>query len=158
MNTTFRLRKTWVVIIGIALLCFVVWSLSWFVYVKTRYSPFLENIPKNIFGTHHIVDSEGYNFNVQKPAFLFFTGNLGSVAPDDAVSLIIWPKVLGGYEYGVRIHDESGGYEIMVDANGNALRTGQREEEYKQMVEVIQRNKEGIQKIFDKVKKQWHLT
>ncbi|UKS25915.1 hypothetical protein LOZ80_30875 [Paenibacillus sp. HWE-109] len=158
MKTMWRKRKI-MFAIGIAILIFIIWNLSWLVFVNFKYKPYTETVPKDKYGTYHIVGSEGYNFNVKKPDYLSLTGNLGSVAPDDICSLIIWPKVFGGYKYGLRIQDNSGGYDIMVDSNGNPIRLdSQSNEEFEKTVEIIQKNKVSIQKIFDKVKSQWDLS
>lgn len=143
---------------GILLVGFIVWNVSWYVYVSKKYTPFTKVVPKDRYGSHHIVDSDGYNFSVSKPMYLFFTGNLAVVSPDATYTLIIWPEVFGGYEYGLRVQDESGGYEIMVDAKGNALRIdGQSDREFEQTVAVIENNKDNIQTIFEKVHNLWDL-
>lgn len=151
-------KKIILFVTGILLLIFTVWNITWFVYVAFKYTPYTELVPKDKYGSHHIVDSDGYNFNVEKPIYLFFTGNLAAVAPGAACTLVIWPEVFGGYEYGLRVEDESGGYEIIVDSNGNALRLdGQSDNEFEQSVAVIEKNRESIQKIFEKANNLWAL-
>lgn len=152
-------RKKVIILTAIILLIgFIAWNVSWYVYVSKKYTPLTEVVPKDKYGSHHIVDSDGYNFSVTKPMYLFFTGNLAVVAPDIAYTLIIWPEVFGGYEYGLRIQDANSGYEIMVDEDGNALRLeGQSDREFEQAVAAIQDHKENIQIIFEKAHSLWDL-
>ncbi|MCC3374353.1 hypothetical protein [Cohnella sp. REN36] len=151
-------KKALFVVCGILILGFAIWNLLWIAFVSVKYKPYTETVPKDKYGIYSTMDSDGYSFNVKKPGYLSFTGNLGSVDPDDVCSLIVWPKVFGGYEYGLRILVNSGGYEIMVDANGNPIRQdSQSNKEFEEIVEVVQNNKERIQKIFGKANTQWDL-
>ncbi|WP_091014177.1 hypothetical protein [Paenibacillus amylolyticus] len=154
-----RKKKIIFLITGIALLSFIVWNLVWFVFVSTIYTPFTKEVTKDKYGSHHIVDSDGYNYNVAMPIYLFFSGNLAVVAPEAKSTLIIWPKVFGGYEYGVRIQDASGGYEIMIDADGNPIRLPQQSnKEFDTLVSIIENNKKDVQEILKKAHNVWELN
>lgn len=95
---------------------FVVWNFSWYLVTTIRYHEFVKAVPKNEIGTY-VKKEDGYIFNVRKPSYLHYTGNLGVSSLQNKVSLIIWPQIFGGYKYGIRIQDDDKVYEIYVDGN-----------------------------------------
>lgn len=74
-------------------------------------------------------DIDGFDYSVKYPDYLSVTGNLAVGFPgtdDDPFTdgLIIWPKLFGGYKYGVILDslEEGGdGYMFYVDPLGNAV-------------------------------------
>lgn len=60
------------VIISIILL----YNISWFLITTIKYHPYVKVVPKNAYGYNGLT-KDGYCYNVKKPDYLSFTGNLG---------------------------------------------------------------------------------
>lgn len=105
--------------VGIALL--VSYHLVWFSIYYLKYSPYTENIPKTENGKY-VLQENDYYFSVKKPSYLTLTGNLAVMNEKENLSLIIWPLLTGGYEYGLQILDDDGvQYSVMIDSDSNYL-------------------------------------
>lgn len=144
-----KLSKKWIVpivIIGI----FILFNLIWVITVNIKYARYTKSVPKNEFGIHGITDDEGYSYNVKKPDYLQFTGNLG-VTSDSGNSLIIWPKITGGYEYGVILCIDDVMYQITIDDN---MQTNENDDYIK---ELVKDNQDTIKLLFEKAESMWKL-
>lgn len=74
-------------------------------------------------------DCDGFDYSVKWPDYLSFTGNFAVGFPGTSEDpftdgLIIWPKIFGGYEYGVILkdpNDPSNGYMFYITPDGQAI-------------------------------------
>jgi len=95
-----------------------------------------------------VTDAEEYHYSVKKPIYLSFTGNL-SVVHLEEIDLIIWPIWNGEFEYGIRLTDGNITREIMLDRT----LTPYKNYDDPQAKELIVKNKEIIEEIFNKAEK-----
>jgi hypothetical protein len=109
-------------ILLIIVLLFAVWNVSWYVMTSTKYNKFLEVIPENEWKLP-FVKKDGYVYNVKKPAYLSFSGNLGISNDNKPEALIIWPQISGGYVFGFRVEENGQAYEIYVNENMEVVDT-----------------------------------
>ncbi len=100
----------------IVLVGFILLNLVWFVTTKTHYKPYVEAVPLDVTGVH-VMEEEGFTYNVKSPDYLQYTGNLGIVHPDKESALIIWPKLMGEDVYGFRLQKDGEAYEIYLNEN-----------------------------------------
>ena len=63
--------------------------------------------------------------------------------------LIIWPRLLGGYDYGVIISEGDEDFSIYINADGSAIEP--------EASEVISRHQEDIDDLLSRAKKMWNL-
>jgi DNA modification methylase len=87
-----------------------------------------DSVFSNFLVPHYIEnDADGFSYSVKYPDYLEFTGNLSIASPSTdeenpyTDSLIIWPLLKGGYEYGVILYTDDTQYQIYIDKNGNAI-------------------------------------
>ena len=105
-------KKAILVVIGVLVLIFAIWNITWFVFMNNTYEPLLDAVNSQ----EHLVleDScvyDGYRYSVFPPSYLSFSGNLTiSIYDDENIedgetrsSLLIWPKINGEYEYGISL-------------------------------------------------------
>ncbi|GLB61477.1 hypothetical protein [Cytobacillus sp. NCCP-133] len=130
---------------------FVIWNISWFLITTIKYHKFVEVIPKNEFGVH-VKEKDDYLYNVKKPGYLHFTGNLGVAKTNSMDGLIIWPLLFGGYEYGIRLQNDGEVFEIYVDENMKPI-----DKEDKVAVQQVEENKDEIEKLISKANEIWNL-
>ncbi|MDI3311847.1 MAG: hypothetical protein QJR05_10545 [Thermoanaerobacterium sp.] len=142
-----NIKKILIIIVSI----FAVWNLSWFLITTIKYHKFIEAIPKNKYGVHVKIE-DGYQFNVKKPGYLSFTGNLGVTKPESMDGLIIWPLLFGGYEYGVRLQKDGEVYEIYVDENMNPIN-----KDDAVAIQQVEQNKAEIERMISKANEIWQL-
>lgn len=64
-------------------------------------------------------------------------------------TLIIWPKVFGGYEYGVILYDEGYEYLIFVDEYGNSL--------VPELKDVVEKHRDNVNLLFKKANEWFNL-
>ncbi|WP_062350432.1 hypothetical protein [Bacillus kwashiorkori] len=140
-----RILLTVIVLLGI----FATWNIIWLIYVNVKFEKYMEAVPKNDLGAH-ILEKDGYVFNVKKPEYLSFTGNLGVSKLNSLDGLIIWPLLFGGYEYGLRLQTEEGVLEITVDDNKELLQSKMNKTTY-------DKYKEDIEKLFAIAEEVWDL-
>ena len=96
-----------------------------------KYGSYCKGWEKNYFAAWIVpryihTDEDGYDYAVKYPEYLSFTGNLSVGLPADEYNpftdfLIVWPKIFGGYEYGVSVTKNGQGYQIYVNADGTAV-------------------------------------
>lgn len=144
-----KISKKWKLLIGI-FGAFVIFNLVWATTISLKYGQYTKQVPKNDLGIYGKTDQDGYSYNVKKPDYLQFTGNLG-VTSESGNSLIIWPKLTGGYEYGVILSVDHTMYQITLDSN---MQTKDEDEYIKKLVENHQ---DTILELLDKAKNMWEL-
>ncbi|MNW45226.1 hypothetical protein D3C74_224850 [compost metagenome] len=140
------------IIVGLILvLLFGVWNIVWLIMTNNRYADFLEAVPKSKFG-NHTMKKNGYSYNVKRPDYLSFTGNLGINDTDGGNSLIIWPLINGGYEYGIRIQTRGEAYELYLNEQLEPIN-----KDNKQAAQLVQEFKPEIAALFEKANSVWDL-
>ncbi len=110
---------------------FILINAGWYVWRLVKYGSYVEGMERNeipewLVPRYKHIDAEGYDYSVKYPDYLSFTGNLcvGLPAADEnpfTDFLVIWPKVFGGYEYGVSVSADGQAYQIYVDSDGSAV-------------------------------------
>ncbi|MGY0373955.1 hypothetical protein [Clostridium sp. JNZ J1-5] len=133
------------------ILIFVILNISWFSIISIKYTKFLKAVPKNRGGIHGVL-KDGYAYNVKKPDYLHYTGNLGISNTKTGELLIIWPKIFGGYKYGFRLKEGKSVYELYVDENINPI-----DKDNKDFVKKVKEHKAGIDELFSKANEMWKL-
>ena len=151
-------KKVLKVILGI-LAVFSLLNVSWYIWRMVKYDAYCRGWEKNPFATwivprYFYTDNDGYDYGVKYPEYLSITGNMsvGLPAIDDnpfTDFLIVWPKLLGGYEYGVAVNVDGNGYQIYVKADGNAVNP--------QDSEIAQRCRDTIKDLLNRAKAMWNL-
>lgn len=136
---------------SIVILLFGIWNIVWLVMTNNRYDVFLDSIPKSKYG-NHIIKKDNYVYNVSRPGYLSFTGNLGINDPEGGNALIIWPLIKGGYEYGIRITKEKKVYEIMLDDQMKPINKND-----KTASELVEELKPEIIALFEKANSMWGI-
>ena len=96
-----------------------------------KYGSYCKGWEKNYFAAWIVpryvhTDEDGYDYAVKYPEYLSFTGNLSVGLPADEYNpftdfLIVWPKIFGGYEYGVSVTKNGQGYQIYINIDGTAV-------------------------------------
>ncbi|WP_413405569.1 hypothetical protein [Paenibacillus amylolyticus] len=129
----------------------VVYVGIWFSIVTVQYKPYTDAVPKNEFGVNHF-KKDGYYFNVKKPDFLSYTGNLGVVNEDGTASLIIWPSLFEKNEYGVRLEKDGLAFESMINENLEPIVNVDSPENKK-----INEYKPQMEMLFAKAREVWEL-
>ncbi len=110
---------------------FALINASWYVWRSEKYGSYCKGWAKNLFATWIVpryvyTDEDGYDYGVKYPDYLSFTGNLSVGLPTSSDNpftdfMIVWPKVFGGYDYGVSIVKDGLEYQIYVNADGTAV-------------------------------------
>lgn len=141
-----------IILVGlIALLLFGLWNVTWLVMTNNRYSDFLKAVPKSEFG-NHILKKDTYVYNVKRPDYLSFTGNLGINNPEKGTALIIWPKITGGYEYGIRIQAQGKAYEFYLNEQLEPINQSNQ-----QTLKLVQKFKPEITLLLGLANEMWNL-
>lgn len=153
------MKKKLLIAGGLVLSIFILSNICWFGWRSIKYDKYTENMEENTFTTvitprYAYKDGEGYDYLVKYPDYLSFTGNLSvgmPVVDDDPFTdaLLVWPQLDGNYEYGLLIYEEDSGYQIYIDAQGNAL-----DDTYN---EVIERHKDDIDMLLEKADDMWGI-
>lgn len=144
-----RMSKKWrvpLVILGI----FLFINLVWLLFVNVKYGQYTKSVPKNEFGIYGARDEEGFSYNVKKPGYLQWTGNLG-VTSKDGDTLILWPKIMGGYEYGVILSVDDAIYQITIDSNMQPVKNDENEKA------LVRDHQDTIHLLFQKAESKWKL-
>ncbi len=135
----------------IALSMFIIYNLVWFLTTTIKYDKYTKAVPKNEYGLHYTV-KDGYTYNIKKPFFFSFTGNLAVTKNGAGKSLIIWPKIFGGYTYGFHIRKDESDYQIYVDKNYNPIN---KDDEV--TVQKVNECKTELEELFSKANEMWQL-
>lgn len=154
--------KKYLKIILIMICVFAALNLVWFGWRHTVYSKYINGMEETFQSTvliprYATKSEDGFDYNVKFPDYLSVTGNLAVGFPgteDDPFtdSLIIWPKLFGGYEYGVilsSLEEDDSGYMFYIDSQGNAV-----DAEYQHIAE---RYCAVIAELLERAEEVWHL-
>lgn len=157
------MKKRILISLIVLLSTFFLLNLIWLSWRHVAYSGFAEGMTRTemsstLFPTYATKDEDGFDYTVKYPEYLSLTGNLavgfpGSDENPFTDGLIIWPKFMGGYEYGVIINyeeDDGHGYMFYVDARGNAI-----DGEYQSIAEKYQ---EVIRELMERAESKWELN
>ncbi|MBG9475753.1 hypothetical protein [Priestia megaterium] len=116
-----------------------------------RYADFVKAVPMDKKWEGHVKSEKGYVYLVQKPPYLSFEGYLSInkhvVKTNDQFSLIIWPLVLGGYEYGFRVQKDGESHEIYIDKN---MKPTHENEDIEGSRQIVEENKKELELLFKK--------
>ena len=88
-----------------------------------------------------------YLVTVKYPEYPTLEGNLVIGRKDDAASLIIWPKLFGGYKYGLQLKEDEVVYNIEI-------KNGIVDKDYQELVDQY---KDEIAILMKKVKEEWKI-
>lgn len=137
-------------------------NLLWFGWRHIAYSRYDGGMTRTemssaLFPSYAAKDEDGFDYSVKYPDYLSVTGNLAVGFPGTEENpftdeLIIWPKLFGGYEYGVMLNSketDSNGYMFYIDAQGNAI-----DEEYRP---VAERYSDVIAELLSRAGNRWTL-
>ena len=123
-------KKVFKIILAVVIL-FAAYNLIWFAWSHIKYGKLSSGMNEGDYSSfvtprYIYSDAEGYDYLVKYPEYLTFTGNMsvGSPATEEegfTDALIIWPKVSGGYNFGVLLYENDMEYAIYIDSEGNAL-------------------------------------
>ncbi|MDR1018255.1 MAG: hypothetical protein LBM02_06090 [Lachnospiraceae bacterium] len=138
------------VIIGILIVA-IIYSILWFALVFRKYKSYASNMKRGLAITSYYDNSnKDIMYNVKYPDFPYLTGNLAVSIDDDKESLIIWPSIFGETEYGLQLTDDNKEMaSITVDAKGKAL------ENDSNTKELISKNQDKVNELFDLANKRW---
>lgn len=145
MSKKKRLILLFAVFVGL----FCIYNVFWFISVQYKYKDYLEAVPKEQ-GVHVQFDEkDNVTYNVKKPDYLSFTGNLG-ITDKKGMSLIIWPPILkSDFAYGVRIQNDTGTYEIYINKKLESI-TDNPEDKL-----IIKKYHNDIKELFEKAEKKF---
>lgn len=129
----------------------VCYNVFWFGWRYVKYNSYTENLEVFIEHLSYVyTDEEGYLYNVKLPDYLTYTGNLCVAVPGGASALLIWPKVNGGYKYGVQLEIDEEVYSIMLDENFAA--------QDEQFHDIITSHAEVIDELYGRAVDMWELS
>ena len=125
------MKKKILKIILTAVIVFAAYNAAWFAWSHVKYSKFTGGMKQGDFSSfvtprYVYTDADKYDYLVKYPDYLSFTGNMcvGCPSADEEIftdALIIWPKVRGGYSFGVLLYENDTEYAVYIDFAGNAL-------------------------------------
>ena len=130
---------------------FCMYNVFWFISVQYKYKDYLEAVPEEM-GVHVQFDErDNVTYNVKKPDYLSFTGNLG-ISDKEGLSLIIWPSLLkSDFAYGVRIQNDTRTHEIYINEKLEAIT------DYSEDRLIIEKYHNDIEKLFEKAEKKFKI-
>ncbi|WP_138203003.1 hypothetical protein [Haloimpatiens lingqiaonensis] len=133
---------------------FAALNISWFLITTIKYNKFVKAVPKNEYGFYAMTKEDGYTYSVKKPDYLHYTGNLAVTNNKNNDLLIIWPRITGGYEYGLILQENEGGYNIYVDKNMKPIDINKDDPH---AIEMIEEHKVGVEALISRANKMWRL-
>ena len=123
-------KKVFKIILAVVIL-FAAYNIIWFAWSHIKYGKLSDGMEKGDYSTfitprYIYTDDDRYDYLVKYPEYLSFTGNMSVGSPTTEENyftdaLIIWPKVSGGYDFGVILYEIDMEYSIYIDSKGNAL-------------------------------------
>lgn len=147
-----------IILLGAVLLLNLLWF-GWRHIAYSRYDGGMTRTEMSsaLFPSYAAKDEDGFDYSVKYPDYLSVTGNLavgfsGTEENPFTDGLIIWPKLFGGYEYGVMLNSketDSNGYMFYIDEQGNAI-----DEEYRP---VAERYSDVIAELLSRAGNRWTL-
>ena len=151
-------KKVFKIILAAAIM-FAAYNVVWFAWSHSKYGKLSSGMEENEFSNfvtprYIFTDADQYDYLVKYPDYLTFTGNLsvGMPAADEnpfTDALIIWPALSGSYEFGVILYEEGNGYQVYIDADGNALS--------KEYEEVVSRHSDNIKNLLMMADNRWGI-
>jgi len=150
--------KTYRRVILVIVFLIATYHLAWLGVYYIKYNPYTENIPQTESGVY-LLSKDGYHYSVKKPSYLSFTGNLAITNEKDDLSLIIWPLLTGGYEYGLQIlGDNNTFYSFVVDSELNYLSDKNSETMDKELMKNLkEERKREIEELISEVQRIWNI-
>lgn len=149
-------KKLIIGILASVLVVFIVLNVLWLVTWKFRYDEYAEGFTEETeVELYYMVDEDGYTYDVNKPGYLHYNGNL-SISKSPYLSFLIWPKFSGETKYGIMLKDEESMYQIRLTEKGEMLE----EDGYKyteEEIEAYEKNKEEIDIFMEKAHAVWDL-
>ena len=146
----------------VLLAVFFLLNLIWLGWRHWAYAGFAEGMTRTetssaLFPTYAAKDEDGFDYTVKYPDYLSLTGNLAVGFPGTDENpftdgLILWPKLSGGYEYGVILNSretDDTGYMFYIDAQGSAL-----DAEYEALAEKY---RDVIAELLERAESVWAL-
>jgi hypothetical protein len=127
MKLSFRNKKKTIYIVIIIAVCFLVYSLIWYLIVGNKYDVYTNGMEwdttrgARLAGKHFSAAGDNCDYTVKYPYYLEYVGNLAVVERGTQDALIIWPGIIGEDEYGLMLEYENEIYQIMVDKNMAAI-------------------------------------
>lgn len=144
-----KAKKVITIIMAIIVL-FGIYNLAWLGWRNLRYRPYTEGLDIFIENKSYVYRAEdSFLYNVKFPDYLTYTGNLCVSVPDGKCALLIWPKVVGGYTYGVQIQVDEEIYSIMLDKDFSA--------EDSQFDEILNEYSKTISELHEKADSMWDI-
>lgn len=139
-------KKILILIIVVA----VIINLGPYLINTYKYHDFVKAVPMNKEWDGHVKSDRDYTYLVEKPPYLSFEGYLSinkNIEPEknEQFSLIIWPLVLGGYEYGFRVQKNGEAHEIYINKN---MEPTKENEDIKGSKQIVDENKEELKSLF----------
>lgn len=131
---------------------FILWNVVWFSIITIRYKAFTDAVPKDEYGIH-AMEKDSTLYYVAKPSYLRLSGNLTVSSKNKQEVLFIWPKITGGYKYGIMLRDKQQVYQIYIDKNINIAK----ESRDKVTLELVEKNKEEIKELFNRAESLFNI-
>ena len=151
-------KKVFKIILAVVIL-FAAYNLIWFAWSHIKYGKLSSGMNEGDYSSfvtprYIYSDAEGYDYLVKYPEYLTFTGNMsvGMPAADENLftdALIIWPTISGKYRFGVILYEEGKGYQVYIDADGNAFS--------KEYEEVVSRHSDSIKNLLMMAENRWGI-
>lgn len=147
-------KKKWKLFFIVFVILFIIYNAVWSAYIEFRYAPFCKMLGTSVTQLRE----DGYIYDVAKPAYLQFVGNLSisevvsirkGISESTYVDIIIWPRAFNGYEVGASITRYTTDFEnhrshgicnqMMLDENMDLLDdTPENRQLYEQNLEKIE--------------------
>jgi hypothetical protein len=173
------------IVFGVIIAIFLVINLIWFFGIKIRYMSLTKGIDKvvqteeekemDINNITYEKVEDGYRYLVKETSYLNNSGFAcvgkeegmvietdkgGNVISDNGtnISLFIWPEMFSGYTFGVDVENVNGWYQINVDKDGYYIEDKDVDpENQEKLKEILENNREEIDKLFDLADKMWDI-
>lgn len=143
-------RKMVIIVAAVIVLGFGAYILFWYMWQNAKYTPYITGMEEFVPGKSYVYTAEdGYLYNVKKPDFLTYTGNMCVSVPKGECALLIWPKSRKGFDYGVQIQKDQEIYSIMLKADHTAVEKNDNE--------LLQEYSECIEDLFKKASDKWEI-
>lgn len=185
MNERKQIVKKIGVVFGIIIAFFLIINLFWFLGIKIRYMNLTKKIDKVVQtqeereegiknnsyekiedGYRYLVKGTGYLGNsgfacvCKEEGLVFETDKNGNIKSDNGtnISLFIWPKMFASYTYGIDVENVDEWYQIEVDKYGHYIVDEDVDpENQEKLKEVLDKNREEIDKLFDLADNMWNI-
>lgn len=137
------------IVVGMVLI-FLFYNIVWILWSHLKYDSFTKGMKPFIKNSSYVLEgADGYLYNVKYPDYLQMGGNMCVATQDEKYALLIWPRIIGGYDYGVQIEAEGTLYSILVTPAMQAI-----DEKYEDILSPYQ---ETIHQLNEKAHQMWAL-